>query len=309
MFTWSRLFWRWNMYRYQIDSLQFCWPDGNFPLVQDEFMSAYEEGDDVWEPEGETITYESSFLDLDRYRSARLLLKNETYELYDTDHGRLMIYHWARCRFGFGYWLDDLVRGNRIPCYFHRDMRNQTPPLTAVRFFSCAGMHSKLLQHGDMILHASYIAWKGQAILFAGPSGTGKSTQADLWRRYVGAELINGDRALIGRKNGVWYSYGYPCCGSSAVCINRTLPLSMIVILEQGEQNRIVSLSDSEKIRAIVSGTEMFPWGSTEISRAIDLAEILVASVPVIKLICRPDEEAVDLLRNKWKEIIYGKGV
>lgn len=297
------------MYRYRIGSLQFSWPDGNFPLVQDEFMSAYEAGGDVWEPEGETIIYESSFLDLDRYRSARLLLKNETYELYDTDRGRLIIYHWARCRFGFGYWLEDLAQGSRVPCYFHPDMRDQTPPLTAVRFFSCAGMHSKLLQHGDMILHASYIAWNGQAILFAAPSGTGKSTQADLWRRYAGAELVNGDRALIGRENGVWYSYGYPCCGSSAVCMNRTLPLSMIVILEQGDQNRIVSLSASEKIRAVVSGTELFPWDSAEIGRALDLAEILAAGVPVIRLICRPDEGAVDLLRNKWKEIIYGKGV
>lgn len=297
------------MYRYRIGSLQFCWPDGNFPLVQDEFMSAYEAENGVWEPERETITYESSFLDLDRYRSARLLLKNETYELYDTDRGRLIIYHWARCRFGFGYWLEDLAQGNCVPCYFHPDMQAQTPPLTAVRFFSCAGMHSKLLQHGDMILHASYIAWNGQAILFAAPSGTGKSTQADLWRRYAGAELVNGDRALISRKNGVWYSCGYPCCGSSAVCMNRTLPLSMIVILEQGDRNRIVSLSASEKIRAVVSGTELFPWDSAEIGRALDLAEILAANVPVIRLICRPDEEAVNLLRNKWKEIIYGKGV
>lgn len=31
-------------------------------------------------------------------------------------------------------------------------------------------------------LHASVINWKDKGILFSAPSGTGKSTQADLWK-------------------------------------------------------------------------------------------------------------------------------
>ena len=36
------------MYRYRIGSLQFCWIDGGFPLVQDEFMAAYEVEERMW---------------------------------------------------------------------------------------------------------------------------------------------------------------------------------------------------------------------------------------------------------------------
>lgn len=296
------------MYRYRIGNLQFCWKDGNFPLVQDEFMSSYAVGEHEWNPQGETVIYESSYLRLDQYRSAQLLRKNETYELYETGRGHLLIYHWARCRFGFGYWLEDLEKEDSVSCYFHPDMKQQIP-LSAVRFFSCAGMHSKLLQHGNMVIHASYIDWNGRGILFTAPSGTGKSTQADLWCRHAGAELMNGDRALIGEKDGKWYSYGYPCCGSSAVCVNRTLPLTMIVVLDQGDDNRLVGLSTSQKIRALAAAAEMFLWNQAEIGRVLDLAEKLVRTVPVVKLVCRPDTEAVDVLRKKWEEIVYDKSI
>ena len=296
------------MYRYRIGSLQFCWIDCGFPLVQDEFMAAYEVEERMWSSKCETVFYKSRFLDLDKYQFHPLLKKNETYEMYDTDKGILLIYHWAKCRFGFGYWLNDLKRGNQVLCYFHPDMKDQIP-LSAVRFFSCAGMHSKLLQHGDMILHAAYIAWEGKAILFTAPSGTGKSTQADLWCRYAGAELINGDRALVGKKEGRWYSHGYPCCGSSSICLNRSLPIAAIIILEQGNANEIMQLSKAEKIRSLVSGTEVYPWDREEIDYAFELSESLAQSVPIFKLICCPDKGAVDVVRQKWKEILYDTSI
>ena len=93
-----------------------------------------------------------------------------------------MIYHWAHCRFGYGFRLDDLKNGNKVCCYFNPEMREEIP-ITAARFFSTAGMHTKLLQRSAVILHASYIDWDGSAILFTGPSGTGKSTQAELWEQ------------------------------------------------------------------------------------------------------------------------------
>ena len=308
MDSWRRPFWRWEMYRYHIGNLQFCWKDGNFPLVQDEFMERYIVLEDEGHEENETITYESFFSDFAACRTMKLLRQNDTYELYQAEQGKMIVYHWAACRFGFGYWMEELEKGNKIKCYFHPDMEKQIP-LSAVRFFSCAGMHSKLLQHGNLVLHASYINWNGQAIIFTAPSGTGKSTQAALWQKYEGAEIINGDRALLGKSHGIWYSYGYPCCGSSAICINRTFPLSMIVVLEQGDRNQVLQMTNSQKIRAIAAGAEVFLWDAAEINCVFMLAEQLIYSVPVIKLICRPDEDAVNVLKNYWKENVRGKSI
>lgn len=61
------------------------------------------------------------------------------------------------------------------------------------------GLERLLLSRQGLLLHASFIRWQDRGILFSAPSGTGKSTQADLWVRHRGAEVINGDRAALRR--------------------------------------------------------------------------------------------------------------
>ena len=43
------------------------------------------------------------------------------------------------------------------------------------------GLEHLLATQRAVILHSAYIDYKGKAILFSAPSGTGKSTQAELW--------------------------------------------------------------------------------------------------------------------------------
>ena len=62
-----------------------------------------------------------------------------------------------------------------------------------------------------MKTYKEIIAFQNKAILFSAPSGTGKSTQADLWQKYVrGVEIINGDRAIIGIEDNGVKAYGLP---------------------------------------------------------------------------------------------------
>lgn len=80
-----------------------------------------------------------------------------------------------------------------------------------------ADMFDILAGYGQLVLHSSYVLPpNGKAVLFSGPSGIGKSTQAALWQRYAGADVINGDRTLIRTDdltaNGVFYS------GTSGIC-------------------------------------------------------------------------------------------
>src|SRR5699024_19054 len=75
------------------------------------------------------------------------------------------------------------------------------------------GLERLLLSRQGLLLHASFIRWQARGILFSAPSGTGKSTQADLWVRHRGAEVINGDRAALRRSAGRWRAYGLPYAG------------------------------------------------------------------------------------------------
>lgn len=271
--------------------------DEDLELQQDEFTSQFlsfakKENESI-----ENIILETKFTDLSFLKNEKLLEKNGLYELYELPQGKFIVYHWATCRFAFGFWLDDLEKEESMVYYFSPEIKKEIP-LAFVRFLSCAGIHSKLLQREALVFHASYIDWNGKGILFCGKSGMGKSTQADLWNQYANAEIINGDRVLLKKENNQWKCFGYPCCGSSAICLNRTLPLHAIVVLQQGKENVITNISMSEKIKSMILGSERYFWSEKEMNLVLKLAEMIAFEVPILKFECRPDEEAVKVLKD-----------
>lgn len=293
------------MKKYIIGDTGFIWSKGNYPLQKSDFIAVFESVSEDICLNGDII-YKSRYMDLSKYEEFLLLHKAGMYEIYQAPIGNFIIYHWATCRFAFGFYLEDLEKSDTITYYFNPAMKNEIP-LDMVRFFSCAGIHSKLLQREAVVFHSSYIDWNGHGILFCGPSGIGKSTQADLWEKYTGAAIINGDRTLLKCRDGIWHSYGYPCCGSSGICINRTLPLLVIVVLEQGDENRIENMTVGQKMKTLISGSERYLWSEVELERVYQISEKIVSNVPIMKFICRPDENAVNVLKKRLEVLISSR--
>ena len=154
------------------------------------------------------------------------------------------------------------------------------------------------LERDAAFLHASMIRWRDKAILFTGRKQIGKSTQAELWRRCRNAEILNGDRALIRKHDGVWTAYGSPFCGTSDICVNAHVPAAAIVLLDQGPVNRIEAVDLKAAYVAFLSGCtfDSQNWKATE--RVISLAEQIYREVPMLRLICTPDEGAVRCLEE-----------
>ena len=157
-------------------------------------------------------------------------------------------------------------------------------------------------QAGGVILHAAYIAWEEKAILFTAPSGTGKSTQAELWRTYRNAEIINGDRAVILPREGALWAGGLPFAGSSRYCKDRTLPLAAVVYLKQAPETSIRSLKGLEAVRRIWEGVCVNSWNRQDVDTAMGLVEALLGQVPVLELACTPDETAVNALESHLRK-------
>lgn len=247
---------------------------------------------------GEILELSSSTEPLEPWLAEKMMGDNGVYEIHRHEGELLLSYHWGNQYHGF------VVRPDRFSVIFSPKMEVQ-PPIPDDWFFSVCGFHRQLLKRNACILHASYIDAGGKAILFSAPSGTGKSTQAALWERHAGAEIINGDRAVLRKRAGQWHAFGYPCCGSSRISLNRTLPLGAIVILKQGTDNRIEKMSAGQKIRTLASAMEFYPWDQSEMNSVFDLALKISAEVPVVLQICRPDQNAVETL----KYYLVGEGI
>lgn len=63
-------------------------------------------------------------------------------------------------------------------------------------FLVASPLAAVLHQRGDLVLHASAILWGGEAVCFMGPSGIGKSTLANAFRKR-GHALITDDLCIV----------------------------------------------------------------------------------------------------------------
>lgn len=164
--------------------------------------------------------------------------------------------------------------------------------------FQFLSLEDGLLLHRAFILHSSFVCWQEQGILFSAPSGTGKSTQADLWKKYEQADIYNGDRTVIRRIDGRYYGFGSPYAGSSGIYRNESAPIRAIVILSQAPFNRIERLRGKNTFLPLYRESLMNTWNPDYMQQISELIMDAAGAIPMYHLACRPDEGAVKLVKQ-----------
>lgn len=152
-------------------------------------------------------------------------------------------------------------------------------------------------------LHCATIDDGGRGILFLGPSGIGKTTQAERWAQYRGSAIINGDIGFVQRTDTGYTAWGTPWHGSSPYCLNASVPVKALVVLKQSPQNALRELTGFEKVRE-VSGSVFYPtWLEDGMELCTDTLNHLLSDLPVYRLDNRADEDAVRLLAAELDRI------
>lgn len=221
----------------------------------------------------------------------------------------------AVCRNDFAVVRDDrglemrMLGVKGIPGYYacYRELSEKRAEVTLLRsrlsglsidpfFTSMLALERRMLARDNLILHCAFLRLGETAVLFSGPSGIGKSTQAELWRKYRMAEIINGDRALLRQIDKRWYVCGWPVCGSSEICHNESAPIHSIVMLEQGKENRVSKLSPMQAFIQLYGQITVNQWNNEAKAKAVSLLEAIVTEIPVFHLRCDMTEDAVKCL-------------
>lgn len=168
----------------------------------------------------------------------------------------------------------------------------------------CMAIEHLVASNHGFLFHCAYIDHGGKAILFTAPSETGKSTQAELWQKYRGAEIINGDRAAVRLQDGVLMAEGIPFCGSSQYCKNRSLPIAAIVYLGQAPVTSIRKLRGYEAFSKIWEGVSVNTWDKEDMELVSGVVQKAAAELPVYYLPCTPDETAVIALEQELGKLV-----
>lgn len=164
------------------------------------------------------------------------------------------------------------------------------------------GFEDLLIRKERLCFHAACVDTPQGGILFSGPSGIGKSTQAELWCKYRGAKQINGDRPILSKDGEDWLAWGSPYAGSSRCHVNESCGVSAIVMLKQAKECSLRRLSSGEAFRAVWSGLTMHSWDESFVEKVCDLALELIDTVPVFEFACTPDKAAVDYLERELRK-------
>lgn len=187
-------------------------------------------------------------------------------------------------------WVTDKTFGvERLGRHFQ--LQASVPLSSSIRAACEAGM----VMRDGLPLHASLVEKDGFGVIFLGPSGMGKSTQAKLWEKYLGADFLIGDRPGMRKIDGMWYGFGMPWDGKDAIYRQSSVPVRALVWLEQAKENRISPMDPVQAMSVMLKQAMMPVWDDRAMDGATAMMAALAREIPMFHLRCLPDEDAARL--------------
>lgn len=148
--------------------------------------------------------------------------------------------------------------------------------------------------------HGAAFLWRESAFLFTGPSGIGKTTQLLNWLKLYPdeVEVINGDKPLIVLDHGNLIVHPSPWGGKEGFNGKRCCALKGIILLEQGDCDRINRITVNEAVYPLFLQFLYKPVNERDLDYICNYETAILSNIPVWKLINRGTEESAKLTHN-----------
>lgn len=142
-----------------------------------------------------------------------------------------------------------------------------------------------------LLVHASAIVHTGEACLFMGRSGTGKSTHSANWLRTIpDTFLLNDDNpALRLMPDGTVMAYGTPWSGKTPCYKPLGAPVRALGRIVRDSANSVEPLSDIAAFVAVLPGVSLIRCAADLHDDMCSLLQQIVGATRVCNIRCRPD--------------------
>lgn len=167
-----------------------------------------------------------------------------------------------------------------------------------------------ILPHGGLSMHSSVVVNEGQAFMFMGKSGTGKSTHSGLWLKHIeGSWLLNDDNPIVRVTGEDVVVYGSPWSGKTPCYRNESAPVAGIVRLRQAPRNRFRVCEDIAAFSAVLPGCSVLRQDMRLHEAMCETLAELTERTLVGELECLPDKEAAEVCRRGMTTVIPSEAV
>ncbi len=146
-----------------------------------------------------------------------------------------------------------------------------------------------------ILFHGVAMTYKEQCYIISAKSGTGKSTHAALWKKYVTdgqVDIINGDKPFIRMEEDTFTVYGTPWCGKEGYHINKKAPLAGIIFIERGTDNVIEKADERFAVEQLFRQIHMTNQGAANV---LGVCDRIIKKVPIYRLSCDMSRKAVEV--------------
>lgn len=214
----------------------------------------------------------------------------------DNDMGHLVLYALPD-----GYYIEIINNGHLHRMFVRSDFSSveahiqwdDTNAGNALSSLIRVAYAQAILRHDAISIHASAVCCNGQAYLFMGKSGTGKSTHSSLWIENIpGTKLLNDDNPTVRILNGKAYAYGSPWSGKTACYKNVSFPIGGMVRLKQAPENSFQQQEGADAFVTLYPGCSLIARDEHLRNCLYDTLTMLAGSVTVGTLECLPDKDA-----------------
>lgn len=161
-------------------------------------------------------------------------------------------------------------------------------------------IYEVLDKYDAFFFHCSSVAVDNKAIMFTAKSGTGKSTHRKLWVKNFKDKVtvINDDKPVIRKVDGVFYVYGTPWKGKEGVGENIRVRADSLCFLSRSVKNYIGSISTSEAVSKLLNQT-IRPAELRLMDNLLSLLDGFLKQVKCYDLRVNTDDDAAKIAYNE----------
>ncbi len=160
-------------------------------------------------------------------------------------------------------------------------------------------MINLLNQGRGVLFHGCGIKVGDKGLLFAGVSGAGKTTTANLWKDIPEVTVLSDDRVIVRRRaDGRFWLYGTPWHGDAKAASPESAPLDKVFVLNHALANGITRVSPGTAIGQLVRCASPTFWNPTGVDFTLRFLESIVQELPTFRYDFLPDPSAVEYIQR-----------